>query len=169
MIPTPCTYGQNFDEIIEKLEINISKFCEWFHLNGFKANPRKFHFLLSPSVDRPMKIMGHQEEVLLEMRIDSDLTFKEHVTSIYSKANQNLHALTRVSKYMSLQKRCILMRSFITSQFNYYPIVWMFHSRSLNNKVNHIHERTHIVYRDSQSSFAVLLVKDNSFTIHQKN
>ena len=39
-----------------------------------------------------------KEEVLLGVRIDSDLTFKEHVTSICSKANQKLHALTRVSK-----------------------------------------------------------------------
>ena len=71
---------------------------------------------------------------------------------------------------MSLQKHRILMNSFITSQFNYYPIVWMCHSRSLNNKVSHIHERAlRIVYQDFQSSFPALLVKDNSFTIHQNN
>ena len=47
----------------------------------------------------------------------------------------------------------------------------MFNSlRSLNNKVNHIHERVlRIVDQDLQSSFSTLLVKDNSFSIHQKN
>ena len=46
----------------------------------------------------------------------------------------------------------------------------MCHSRSLNNKVNHIHERAlGIFYQDFQSSFSDLLLKDNSFTIHQKN
>ena len=46
----------------------------------------------------------------------------------------------------------------------------MCQNRSLNNKVNHIHERAlRIVYQDFQSSFSALLVKDNSFTIHQKN
>ena len=46
----------------------------------------------------------------------------------------------------------------------------MCHSRSFNNKINHIHERAlHIVYQDFQSSFSALLVKDNSFAIHQKN
>ena len=46
----------------------------------------------------------------------------------------------------------------------------MCHSRSFNNKVNHIHERAlRIVYEDFQSSFSALLVKRNSFTIHQKN
>ena len=123
---------------------------------------------------RPIKIIGStikasKEEVLLGVRIDSDLTFREHVTSIRSKANQKLHALTRLSKYMSLQKRHILIKSFITSQFNNCPIVWMCHSRSLNNKVNHIHERAlRVIYQDFQSSFSALLVRNNSFTIHQK-
>ena len=46
----------------------------------------------------------------------------------------------------------------------------MCHSRSLNNKVNHIHERAlGIVYQDFQLGFSDLFVKDNSFTIHQKN
>ena len=81
----------------------MSNICEWFHHNCFNTNSGKFHFLLSPFVDRPIKIMGstikaNKEEVLLGMRIDSDLTFKEHVRSICSKANQKLHALTRVSK-----------------------------------------------------------------------
>ena len=54
-------------------------------------------------------IKESKEEVLLratlELRTDIDLTFKEYVTSISSKANQKLHALTRVFEYMSLQKR----------------------------------------------------------------
>ena len=49
-------------------------------------------------------IKASKEEVLLSVRTDSDLTFEEHVASICSKANQKLHALKRVSKYMSLQK-----------------------------------------------------------------
>ena len=60
-------------------------------------------------------IKTSKEDLLLGVRIDSDLTFKEHVTSICSEANQTLHALTRVSKYMNLQKCRILMKSFITS------------------------------------------------------
>ena len=55
---TPYTYVQSFDEIIEKLELDMSKICEWFHHNSFKANPGKFHFLLSPFIDRPIKILG---------------------------------------------------------------------------------------------------------------
>ena len=42
---------------------------------------------------------------------------------------------------MSFDKRRMVMKGSIESQFNYYPLIWMFHSRTLNNKVNRLHER----------------------------
>ena len=33
------------------------------------------------------------------------------------------------------------MKAFAESQFGYCPLIWMFHSRGLNNKINRIHER----------------------------
>ena len=32
------------------------------------------------------------------------------------------------------------MKAFITSQAGYCPLVWMFHSRGFNNKINFLHE-----------------------------
>ena len=62
------------------------------------------------------------------------------------------------------------MKAFIESQFSYCPLIWMFHSRGVNNKINHLHERSlRIVYKDNISSFEDLLKKDRSFTIHQRN
>ena len=86
---------------MEELEINIFKRYEWFQNNGFKVSPGKFYFLLSLFVDRPIKIMrstkkASKKEVLLGVRNDIDVTFIEHIMSIYSKANQKLHALRRV-------------------------------------------------------------------------
>ena len=46
----------------------------------------------------------------------------------------------------------------------------MLHSRTLNNKINRIHERAlRTVYADYNSSFNELLDKDGYFTIHQRN
>ena len=61
------------------------------------------------------------------------------------------------------------MKSFIEVHFGYCPLVWMFHGRVLNRKINHLHERSlRIVYKDSISSFHELLQKDHSFTIHHR-
>ena len=62
------------------------------------------------------------------------------------------------------------MKSFITSQFSYCPLVWMFHSRGANDLINKIHDITlRCVYNDSTSTFEELLIKDNSVSIHHRN
>ena len=62
------------------------------------------------------------------------------------------------------------MKSFITSQFGYCPLVWMFHSRGLNKRINKIHKKAlRLVYNDSQLTFSELLDKDNSVTIRERN
>ena len=56
------------------------------------------------------------------------------------------------------------MKAYVASQFGYCPLVWMFRSRSLNNKINSLHERAlRITYGD------YLLKKDNSVSIHHTN
>ena len=50
---------------------------------------------------------------------------------------------------MNISKKRIIMKIFIESQFGYCHSIWMFHSIGLNNKINHIQERTlRITYND---------------------
>ena len=61
------------------------------------------------------------------------------------------------------------MKSFITSQFGYCSLVLIFHSRSLNNKINSIYERVlRITYGDKTSTFQQLLEK-TTVSIHHRN
>ena len=96
--------------------------------------------------------------------------FDKHVTKLCQKAGQKLHALARISNFMSLEKRKLLMNSFISSQFSYCPLIWMFCSRRINRKINHIHERAlRLVYDNYTTSFDDLLKKDNTVSIHHRN
>ena len=141
-----------------------------------KPNPDKWHLLLS-STDNDLYIQIGQEiifnkntEKILGVTFDNKLSFKSHINKICKKASQKLYALARVSNFMSFHQRRLIMDAFITSHFSYCPIVWMCHSRSLNNQINKIHHRAlSIVYRDYTSSFKTLLKKSNSVTIHIKN
>ena len=46
----------------------------------------------------------------------------------------------------------------------------MFHSRTINNEINRLHERAlRTVYSDFKSTFEGLFRKDNSFSIHERN
>ena len=75
--------------------------------------------------------------------------------------------LSRITPFMKISKRHILINSFFISQFNYCPLIWMFHSRSINSKINRLQERVlRIVYDDFKSSFKNLLEKDETVSIH---
>ena len=107
------------------------------------------------------------KQKLLGVHIDRTLSFHEHFSNLCKKPGRKLSVLARLSSYMTLTQRRLLMKSFIAGQFGYCPLVWMFHGRVLNRKINHLHERSlRIVYKDSVSSFHELLQKDHSFTIH---
>ena len=97
---------------------------------------------------------------------DNKLSFTSHVTKWCIQAGQKLHALARISTFMSLQQRKTIMNTFI--QFGYCPLIC--HSRSLNSRINRIHERTLIIiYNDSISSFEKLLEISGSVTNHVRN
>ena len=96
--------------------------------------------------------------------------FENHITKICRKANSKLSALSRLSRYLSMEQKKLLYMSFIEAQFKYCPLIWMFCSRSCNNKINKLHETAlSLVYNDYESSFDVLLNKYKSFFIHHQN
>jgi len=140
-----------------------------------KANAAKCHFLLSDSENLSLNvnneiISNSASEKLLGVTITNDLNFEKHLDILCSKASQKLHALARISPYMEIHQRKLIMNAFITSQFGYCPLIWMFHSRRLNTRINRIQEKSlRIVYKDNTSSFEELLIRDESITIHHRN
>ena len=91
------------------------------------------------------------------INFDKNLKFDIHVESICQKANRKLNALGRIVNYMELPKNRIFMYAFFKSHFSYCPNIWMFHSRTLNNKVNRLHERClRIIYNNKISNFEEL-------------
>ena len=113
---------------------------------------------------------SEDNQIVLSITTDSNLSFNKHINNLCKKASTKLNAFARISGYMDLPKHWVIKKSFITSQCGYCPLIWMFHSRALNNKINSIHERAlRITYNDSKSTFEELLNKDNSVSIHHRN
>ena len=140
-----------------------------------KPNNDKCHLLIINHENNVISIgdediTGSKSVKLLGVTIDNKLNFNKHVTNICNKANQKLHALARIAKYLDTNKLKIIMKTFIESQFNYCPLTWMFHSRKLNNRINKLHERAlKIVYKNPSLNFQDLLALGKSFCIHHRN
>ena len=61
--------------------------------------------------------------------------------TIYAiKQIKKLRTLARVTSYMTLEKKKIVMNSFFNAQFNYCLITWILLSRKNSNKIKHIHD-----------------------------
>ena len=107
---------------------------------------------------------------MLGISFDYKLKFTNHNDEICKKASQKFNALARIAPYMGIYKRRTLLNGFCKSQFNYCPLIWMCCNRSLNNKIDRLHERSlRIVYSDKTSDFSELLEKDGSVSIHYQN
>ena len=164
---TPYMIADNVDDLITSLEQASNGLFEWFKNNLLKSNADKCHLLVSTN-DRVsvnvdgFKIDKSDTEKLLGVKFDKKLTFDDHISDICKKAGKKFSTLARVTPYMGIAKKCILMNTFFTSQFSCCPLVWMCHSRTNNNKINRRHQRwLLIVYNDKQSSFNKLLEKDD--------
>ena len=109
------------------------------------------------------KLSSTCSETIFGIKIDNKLTLDEHVEGLCKKASQKISAVARISSLMRFEQRKRIVNLFITSHFSHYPLVWMFHSRRLNNRIDHIHERAlKIIYQDYNSSFKELLRKDKT-------
>ena len=149
----------------------------WFENNCMKLNTNKCHLIVSGYKNEQVwanigkNLIWESNDVkLLGITIDRDLKFDKHGFNLYSKANQNLSALSRMAKLLSFNKRTTLFKVFVESQFKCCPIVRMFHSRRTNKKLNRLHERAlRTGYDDDVSTFGQLIAMDKSFGIHHQN
>ena len=106
----------------------------------------------------------------LGITIDSNFTFEKHINELCKKGNLKLHALTRCAKFMSTEKRRLIFKAFIISQFNYCPLVWMFHTKQLSNRINSLHKKAlRVTYQEKNSSSSELLNLDKSVSIYYGN
>ena len=172
---TPYMCSENVDVTLEKLEEVGKVLFEWFSNNFLTANADKCHLILS--TDEPFSINVDNEVIkssnnkkLLGINLNNRIGFDTHAGNICNRVSKKLPALARISQFMNIHKRGMTMKAFLASEFGYCPLVWMFHSRKLNSRINTLHERAlRIVYQDYVSSFTELLEKDKSTTIHNRN
>ena len=139
---TPYCSGRSAGFVVNNLEQSSTIHFKWLTNNYMKVNTGKSHLLLSgnaratATIDNSY-IESEDEQVLLGITIDFNLTFENHINSICKKASQKFNALARIAPYMNMQKRRTITKSFA----RYCPLIWMLHRRRHNNKINSIHKR----------------------------
>ena len=102
-----------------------------------KANSNKCHLITCKQNCMNLKIGNiNTSEKLLGVKVDNKPNFNEHLDGIIKKASRKVSALSRIFHFIDLTKRRFLINSIFTSRFSYCPLIWMWHSRTVTNKIN---------------------------------
>ena len=95
---TPHATNKHLETVLKDLEQGSDTLLKWFTDNLLKANPEKYHLLVS---EKPLGII-----------IGSKLLFDGHVKSQCKKASQKLNALSRVAYQLDFNQRKLLLNAF---------------------------------------------------------
>ena len=103
----------------------------WFADNFMKLNADKCHLMvLGQRCDDSVTVkvgnidvVNSSQEKLVGVHIDSKVSFDYYVSKLCQKASNKLYALARISPYIDQNKLRNLMRAFISSQFQYCPLI----------------------------------------------
>ena len=98
------------------------------------------------------KIITSSDTVeLLGTTLDKNINFKRHIQNICHKANNKTKALYRIRKFLNLEQAQVLAEAYISSNFRYCSLIWMFCRKMSGNlivktdyRIDMIHKHDHI-------------------------
>ena len=95
-----------------------------------KLNTDKCHLIISGYKHEQVWAQGNKDKIwesadvkLLGITIDKELKLDKHVSKICPKASRKLCALARISKFLTFKKKRITFKTFVESQFKYFPLI----------------------------------------------
>ena len=162
--------GSSVEEIRHVLSHEIKNLLDWFNANSLAANPSKFQAMLlsnvyTSSLEAELGLVINDTQVnstdsitILGVIVDNKLNFNDHIYTLCAKAGKQLNALQRLSKSLDKDSKLAIYKSFIMSNFNFCPVVWMFTSKSSLNRLEDIQRRAlRFVLCDYDSCYENLL------------
>ena len=178
---TLTTFDQNVGILISVLESKSNIAFDWFETNKMIVNPGKFQSII---INKKKQDHTHTKETfeicdkvveaspsvkLLVVQIDDKLNINLHITNICRSSANQLNALIRFKQFLSLETKKVLARifnSYFYSNFNYWPLVWIFSSAKYLNKIEYLQKRAlRYLYNDYESPQDTLLAKSGKVTM----
>ena len=140
------TLHLHLTKVLTKLQLKLQNdfliLDKWFLNNFLALNSNKCHFMTLGTHNKcknkckNITIKNSASKKLLGVIIYDKLDFTEHVNTVCKKANLKLHALNRISRFLSPEQHVITINAYLKSLFNYCLLVWMFCYRGIMHKIN---------------------------------
>ena len=143
---SPHTYDISLDEFLMHLEYDFELAVCWFGSDYMKLNTDKSHLIIFGNKHGIFwanigndRIWESNYVKLLGINIDRSFKSDFPMLKVFRKANRKLTIDIRMFKFLAFAKRRVLNKAYFESQFKHCPLVWIFHGRQGNNKINRPH------------------------------
>ena len=123
---TPYACNRDIGTLLRHLEADAASAMMWFEANYMVLNQSKCHLIVAS--DSPeqfwIKVGEHviwesHQEKLLGILLNKDLKFEQHTRSLCKKASGKVTALGRMINIIPMERKKVLMGSFIESHTAY--------------------------------------------------
>lgn len=170
-----CTSNTCIDSLVDTLNSDANMAIEWFDVNYMGVNPDKFqgivlgrHGIVSVDFLIKNEIISSKRTIkVLGVTLDDQLKFDLHITNICRKASGQINALKRLSKIFQKVSKKKIYDAFISSNFHYCPLSWIFCGKNNSNKLERLQERAlRFVFDDFNTLYDTLLEKANLLPLY---
>ena len=173
---TISAFADSIKELKVILEQESNRAIKWFEDNDMFANADNFFGIIINRCGRhndlhTLSIGGLEITTktwvnLLGIDIDYKLNFSKYIGQICKKAAGQLNAICRISSNIGQEEKKVLLESFVNSNFNYCPLVWLFCSPESTRKIDRIQERAlRLLFDDYTSDSETIRNKANKSSI----
>ena len=123
---------------------------DWFKNNNMKANAGKFQLMyltrnnnfLGGSIGlQDSEITPSNSIEILGVELDQHLQFRSHIDEICCQTGKQINALKRIKHHLQRDSKMTIYDSYITCNFNYCSVVWMFANKSTLEKLERTNKR----------------------------
>ena len=159
---TLSMFEETIKNVIALLETESNTSMEWFQINKMMVNPGKFQAIIIDKKKKcytieTLKIGNKIIKALssvkpLGVQKDDQLNFNFHISNICRSAANQFIALIRLKRFLAFEEKKTLINNYFCSNFNYFPLVWIFSSAKSLNKVESLQKRALRFLYDSYDS-----------------
>jgi hypothetical protein len=161
-----------------KLENDCVKAMQWFQSNNMKANAEKFQLMFlsrhQSYLDLTLEVANCIIEAsssinILGVEFDNKLNFANHIDELCCQTSKQINALKRMKHNLDKPCKQTIYNSYISSNFNYCPSVWMFANKSNMEKLEKINKRAlRFVINDNDADYDEICRDEKLLNIYKR-
>jgi hypothetical protein len=169
---------KDITQITNNLEADCLVAKNWFMTNNMKANADKFQLMF---LSRNQSYHNHSIKLenctikattsitILGVEFDEKLNFNNHFDELCNQTSKQINALKRMKHYLDKPCKKIIYNSYISSNFNYCPTVWMFAGKTNMEKLEKTNKRAlRFVVNDNEAEYDQICRDENELSIYKR-